>query len=87
LTTTTFFRIYPAKAKDFFVQGDTLLFRGVYPCRRNEADLKFTEIDTEFFSRQMLLKQLNARINNSSGGISSACGTPADFNDFNNKFG
>lgn len=78
------------KTKDFFVLGDTITFSGKSIRGIDKSSgLKIHEIDTEFFysRQQMLLKQLNARINNSE--IRNFLGfyydTPADFGDFNNK--
>jgi hypothetical protein len=78
------------KAKNFFVQGDTITFSGEsIRAVEKRSGLEIHEIDTEFFysRQQMLLKQLNARINNSvvRNFIGLYYDTPADFNDFNNK--
>lgn len=78
------------KAKNFFVQGDTITFSGEsIRAIEKQSGLEIHEIDTKFFysRQQMLLKQLNARINNSvvRNFIGLYYDTPADFNDFNNK--
>lgn len=79
-----------ANLKDFFIQGDTIIFKGNNIKGYNESsDLTIHRINTDFFySRdQMLLSKLDARINNSS--LSDFLGfyydSPADFSEFNDK--
>lgn len=78
------------KTKNVFIQGDTITFSGSgIKGIDKRSGLEIHEISTEFFysRQQMLLKQLNARINNSEirNFIGFYYDTPADFNDFNNK--
>ncbi len=75
---------------DFFIQRDTIIFKGTQiQGVEKRSKLSIKDIKTDFFysKTQMLLKNLDARINNSHlrDFIGFYYKKPSDFNDFNNK--